>query len=101
MQSNYIHPIIELINNNASDETIVSNLEIYCGKQLVYIEDDVPFYDIVDQFEFSNSVSLLFSNSVSLLFSYCVENSRPKSIKWLCDNFIPLRVRKIIIVIII
>lgn len=81
----YVHPFIQLINNNANESEMVNTLQIYCGStEIGQDEEGKPIYESVDQ--------TMFIAPALQLFSYCATNNKIRVVKWLLDNFVPLQV---------
>nr|AEX62563.1 hypothetical protein mv_L358 [Moumouvirus Monve] len=78
--SSYIHPLINLITVNTSDDDIINTLDAYCGIQK--IGDNL--YDIPDQYE--------VFGPVTQLFCHCACYGRRKVVEWIMNNYVPLDV---------
>ena len=81
----YIHPFIQLINQNASATEMISTMSAYLSSVEIGTDDNGnKIYDAVDQTE--------FIAPVIQVFSYCANNGRGAVVQYLMDNFIPLQV---------
>lgn len=84
-KSNYVHPFIELINRNASEDEIIGTLSVFmCSIPIGTDENGRPIYEEVDQ--------LSFLIPVTQVFAYAANNGKKNLTKWLMENFVPLRV---------
>ena len=81
----YVHPLIELTQNNSSEQDILDNLDLFCGKKLIdYDLAGQPIYEVVDQ--------TLFIAQVTLIMDHAVQENHVNVFGWIIREFVPLDV---------
>lgn len=84
-KSDYIHPLIEMINRHHSESEMINMLETYCGTKLVGVDEfGNNIYEYVDQ--------LSFFGPVMEVFAHCSGYGKKSVLIWLLEKYVPLDV---------
>ncbi|AAV50818.1 hypothetical protein [Acanthamoeba castellanii mimivirus] len=81
----YVHPVIDLINSNQSENEIIEVLKSFVGTNVVGTnENGQTIYDCVDQVE-------LFGPAMQV-FCHCACYGKKDVTDWILKNYVPLQV---------